>query len=177
MLPNALSQGCDLTAKLEGMGGLGPLDLGFLPCRSRTQRDRHLQSIAEHGRTGWQKRSGYTRRVLVEAAISRLKRGIGDALRSRADPRRTTEVAIAISALNRMLELGARSASASPKLRQDATECVLRPIHATQPQNVIQAIVASAYARQRAAQGWHSGGCATDYRAAEAPSHRHRAQL
>jgi hypothetical protein len=28
-----------------------------------TQRDRHLQSIAEHGRVGWQKRSGYTRRA------------------------------------------------------------------------------------------------------------------
>ena len=32
-----------------------------------TQRDRHLQSIAEHGRMGWQKQSGYTRRALVEA--------------------------------------------------------------------------------------------------------------
>jgi hypothetical protein len=31
-----------------------------------TQRDRHLQSMAEHGRVGWQKRSGYTRRALVE---------------------------------------------------------------------------------------------------------------
>jgi hypothetical protein len=31
---------------------------------------------------------------------------IGDALRSRTDRRRLTEVAIAISALNRMLELG-----------------------------------------------------------------------
>ena len=37
-----------------------------------TQRDRHLQSIAKHGRMGWQKRSGYTRRALVETAISRL---------------------------------------------------------------------------------------------------------
>ena len=71
-----------------------------------TQRDRHLQSIAKHGRTGWQKRSGYTRRALVETAISRLKRVIGDALRSQTDQRRATEVAIAISALNRMLELG-----------------------------------------------------------------------
>ena len=71
-----------------------------------TQRDRHLQSIAEHGRIGWQKRSGYTRRALVESAIGRLKRVIGDALRSRTDRRRTTEVAIAIQALNRMLELG-----------------------------------------------------------------------
>ncbi|MBM6581858.1 transposase [Microvirga sp. BT689] len=37
-----------------------------------TQRDRHLQSIAEHGRMGWKKRSGYTRRALVGTAISRL---------------------------------------------------------------------------------------------------------
>ena len=73
---------------------------------SPTQRDRHLQSIAEHGRIGWQKRSGYTRRALVESAIGRLKRVIGDALRSRTDRRRTTEVAIAVQALNRMLELG-----------------------------------------------------------------------
>jgi hypothetical protein len=71
-----------------------------------TQRDRHLQSIAEHGRMGWQKRSGYTRRALVETSISRFKRVIGDGLRSRTDRRRATEVAIAISALNRMLELG-----------------------------------------------------------------------
>ena len=28
-----------------------------------TQRDRHLQSIQKHGRMGWQKRSGYTRRL------------------------------------------------------------------------------------------------------------------
>ena len=71
-----------------------------------TQRDRHLQSIAAHGRIGWQKRSGYTRRALVESGISRLKRVIGDALRSRTDRRRTTEVAIAVHALNRMLEFG-----------------------------------------------------------------------
>jgi hypothetical protein len=71
-----------------------------------TQRDRHLHNIAEHGRMGWQKRSGYTRRALVEAAISRLKRVIGNGLRSRTDQRRMTEVAIAIHALNRMLELG-----------------------------------------------------------------------
>jgi hypothetical protein len=58
-----------------------------------TLRDRHLQSIAEHGRMGWQKRSGYTRRALVASAISRLNRVIGDALRSRTDQRRMTEVA------------------------------------------------------------------------------------
>jgi hypothetical protein len=39
-------------------------------------------------------------------AISRYKRVIGDALRSRTDRRQATEVAIAVRALNRMLELG-----------------------------------------------------------------------
>ena len=43
-----------------------------------TQRDRHLQAIAEHGRMGWQKASGYNWRALVEADIGRWKRVIGD---------------------------------------------------------------------------------------------------
>jgi hypothetical protein len=55
---------------------------------------------------GWQQRSGSTRRALVETSISRFKRVIGNALRSRTDRRRLTEVAIAIAALNRMRELG-----------------------------------------------------------------------
>jgi hypothetical protein len=42
----------------------------------------------------------------VEADISRYKRVIGDALRSHTNCRRPTEVAIAVGALNRMLELG-----------------------------------------------------------------------
>ena len=71
-----------------------------------TQRDRHLRSIAEQGRMGWQKSSGYNRRALAEAAISRYKRVIGDVLRSRTDRRQATEVAVAVRALNRMLELG-----------------------------------------------------------------------
>jgi hypothetical protein len=71
-----------------------------------TLRDRHLRLIAERGRLSWQKASGYNRRALAEAAISRYKRVIGDALRSRTDRRQATEVAIAVHALNRMLELG-----------------------------------------------------------------------
>ncbi len=71
-----------------------------------TQRDRHLQSIAEHGRRGWQKQFGYTRRALVETVVSRFKRVIGDGLRSRTDHRRRTEVAVAVHALNRMFGLG-----------------------------------------------------------------------
>ena len=71
-----------------------------------TQRDRHLQSIAEHGRAAWQKVSGYTKRARAEAAIGRFKRVISDGLRSRTDRRRATEVDVAIHALNHMLELG-----------------------------------------------------------------------
>lgn len=71
-----------------------------------TQRDRDLQVIAKHGRMNWQKISGYNYRALVEADISRYKRVIGGALRSCTDARRNTEVAIAVRALNRMLELG-----------------------------------------------------------------------
>ena len=55
---------------------------------------------------GLQKRSGYTRRALVETSMSRLKRVMGDGLRSQIDQHRKTEVVIAIHALNRMLELG-----------------------------------------------------------------------
>ncbi len=71
-----------------------------------TQRDRHLHSIAKHGRAAWQKTSGYTKRARAEAAIGRFKRVIGDGLRSRTDRRRTAEVDVAVHALNRMLDLG-----------------------------------------------------------------------
>ena len=71
-----------------------------------TQRDLHLRCIAERGRMGWQKVSGYNWRALVESDISRWKRVIGDGLRSRTDGRQRTEVAIAAHVLNRMLDLG-----------------------------------------------------------------------
>jgi hypothetical protein len=71
-----------------------------------TQRDRHLQLIAEQGRMGWQKASGYTNRARAETAISRYKRVIGDELRSHTDERRATEMDVAVHVLNRMLELG-----------------------------------------------------------------------
>jgi hypothetical protein len=71
-----------------------------------TQRDRHLQLIAERGRMGWQKASGYNLRALVEADIGRWKRVIGEALHSQTDSRQATDVAIAVDVLNRMLDLG-----------------------------------------------------------------------
>jgi hypothetical protein len=71
-----------------------------------TQRDRHLQCIAEHGRMGWQRRSGYNKRARVEAGMARWKQVIGDGLRSIADERRRVEVDVAVHVLNRMLKLG-----------------------------------------------------------------------
>jgi hypothetical protein len=71
-----------------------------------TQRDRHLQCIAEKGRIGWQKASGYNVRSRVEAAVGRYKQVIGEGLRFRKDERRASEVAVAVQVLNRMLELG-----------------------------------------------------------------------
>jgi hypothetical protein len=71
-----------------------------------TQRDAHLRCIAERGRMGWQKASGYNWRALVEADVARWKCVIGDGLRSQTDGRQATEVAIAANALNRMLDLG-----------------------------------------------------------------------
>ena len=60
-----------------------------------TQRDCQLQEIAELGRI-----------TKFETAVARRKRVIGDGLRSRIDERRTTEMAVAIHALNYMLALG-----------------------------------------------------------------------
>ena len=71
-----------------------------------TQRDCHIEEIAEPGRMGWQKSSGYNLRAKVEAVIGRYKRVIDDGLRSRTDRSEVTEVGIAASALNRMLTFG-----------------------------------------------------------------------
>jgi hypothetical protein len=71
-----------------------------------TPRDEHIASIAAHGRTGWQRRSGYNWHALIEADVSRWKRVIGDGLRFRTADRQSTEASIAADVLNRMLDLG-----------------------------------------------------------------------
>ena len=71
-----------------------------------TQRDRHLQQIAKHGRMAWQAASGYTKRARAETGMSRFKQVIGDGLRSYTDERQATEVDVAVHVLNRMLEPG-----------------------------------------------------------------------
>jgi len=71
-----------------------------------TQRDCHLHLIAEKGRMGWQKISGYNARARAEATVGRFKQVIGDGLCSRTDGRRVTEVNVGVHTLNRMLEFG-----------------------------------------------------------------------
>ncbi len=71
-----------------------------------TQRDGHVQHIARHGRMRWQSASGYNERAWAEATMNRWKQVIGDELRAHSDERQATEVAVAVHALNRMLNLG-----------------------------------------------------------------------
>jgi hypothetical protein len=71
-----------------------------------TQRDRHIQAIAEQGRMGWQKTSGYNARAGVEGTMSRYKRIIGDTMRSHTRSAQEVETRIAVTVLNRMLDLG-----------------------------------------------------------------------
>lgn len=70
------------------------------------QRDGHLRSIEQHGRLGWQHRSGYGKRSLVETAIYRYKTIIGRRLHARILPNQTTEAKIGCNVLNRMTSLG-----------------------------------------------------------------------
>ncbi|MCW2241635.1 hypothetical protein M2351_006280 [Azospirillum canadense] len=70
-----------------------------------TQRDRHIQTIAARGRMAWQRSSGYNKRAAVESQRARWKGVIGQALRY-TEEAQATEVAIAVTVLNRMLDLG-----------------------------------------------------------------------
>jgi hypothetical protein len=71
-----------------------------------SQRDRHLQTIAEHGRINWPRNSGYCRRSLVETAMYRYKTVIGRHLRARTPPNQRTEAKIGCNVLNRLTHLG-----------------------------------------------------------------------
>ena len=48
-----------------------------------TQRNRHIDHIAEHGRMNWQKEKGYNQRSRIEAQIGRWKTIIGGSLQAR----------------------------------------------------------------------------------------------
>ncbi len=100
----------EVAARHPGADVIVPPRSGAVPSATAgtrpTQRDVHLRCIAERGRMGWQRASGYNWRALVESDISRWKRVVGDGLRFQTDGRRATQVAIAADVLNRMFDLG-----------------------------------------------------------------------
>jgi hypothetical protein len=71
-----------------------------------SQRDRHIRTIQDRGRLGWQKAVGYGRRSLGETAVFRYKAIIGRRLRARTLPSQKAETRAACSVLNRMTRLG-----------------------------------------------------------------------
>jgi transposase len=71
-----------------------------------TQRDKHLATIAEHGRLSWQRSSGYDRRSSVETTMFRYKTVIGRRLHARNLPNQRTEAKVGCNVLNRMTGLG-----------------------------------------------------------------------
>jgi transposase len=71
-----------------------------------TPRDRHIQMIADCGRMGWQRATGYNRRSLVENGFYRYKTIIGRRLHARDLSNQQTEAKLGCTVLNRMTLLG-----------------------------------------------------------------------
>ena len=76
------------------------------PCAALRERNRNIRSIRRLGRRAWQKRSGYSRRSMVENAIYRYKTIIGRGMRSRTLKGQRVEVQLACKILNMMTRLG-----------------------------------------------------------------------
>jgi hypothetical protein len=69
----------------------------------QSPRGRHIQLMAERGRMGWQKATGYGRRNQAETAMAGYKHLIGPKLRARSLPTQRGEVAIAVAVLSTMI--------------------------------------------------------------------------
>ena len=76
------------------------------PSAALKERNRNIRSIRRLGRREWHKRSGYTKRSMVENAIYRYKTIIGRGMRSRTLPGQRLEVQLACRVLNTMTHLG-----------------------------------------------------------------------
>jgi hypothetical protein len=83
-----------------------PRSTAVISVSGTTRRDAHLRTIETHGRIGWQRRSGYCRRSLVETAMFRYKTIIGRRLRARNLSNQKTEARIGCAVLNQMTSLG-----------------------------------------------------------------------
>ena len=77
--------------------------LGTADPNRQTPRDRHIQIMANRGRIGWQRETGYGKRNHAETTMSRYKHLIGPKLRARTRPGQGGEVALAVQVLSRMI--------------------------------------------------------------------------
>jgi len=71
-----------------------------------TDRNRHIRSIERVGRREWHKKSGYSKRSMVENTIFRYKTIIGTEMRARTLAGQRVEVLLACKVLNTMTNLG-----------------------------------------------------------------------
>jgi hypothetical protein len=76
------------------------------PSAALQERNRNIRSIRKLGRREWHKRSGYSKRSMVENAIYRYKTIIGRGMRSRTLAGQRVEVQLACRVLNTMTRLG-----------------------------------------------------------------------
>ena len=72
-------------------------------CNAQSPRDRNIQLMAERGRMGWQRATGYGRRNQAETGMSRYQHLIGPKLRARSLLAQRGEVAIAVAVLNTII--------------------------------------------------------------------------
>ena len=115
-----------------------------------TQRDQHLAMIDEQGRMGWQRRSGYNQRSLVEPATFRYKTIIGRRVQARTLSNQKTEAKIGCNVLNRMERLGMPASARVHCYASRARRRNQRLIHAPTRQRRL---------RQRTELGRRCGGC------------------
>jgi hypothetical protein len=83
-----------------------PHKTAVLSMLGNTQRDHHIEAIAQQGRLAWQRITGYNLRNYAELAMQRYKRIFGNTMKARALPQQKTEAWFSASALNRMTDLG-----------------------------------------------------------------------
>ena len=83
-----------------------PQKTAVVSATGKTQRDQHIETIAQKGRIAWQRITGYNFRGYVELAMQRYKRIFGNTMKARALPQQKTEAWTSASALNRVTSFG-----------------------------------------------------------------------
>ena len=76
------------------------------PSAELEERNRNIRSIRKLGRRGWHKRSGYSKRAMVENAVYRYKTIIGRGMKSRTLVGQRVEAQLGCRILNTMTRLG-----------------------------------------------------------------------